>query len=199
MELAKQIRRYRTEKGLSQEDLAAAIFVSRQTVSNWETDKTYPDVQNLLLLSSLFEVSIDSLIKGDMEAMTKIINEDAHRMMCYAWAGLILALAGVVVFAACVFRLKLDLVWCFAVFAVMYAPAMALLLKVDRMKRDNDLVTYAEIKAFVEGGEVDRDNAHSRAARRGGFVSGALKVASGAVMALVAGALAYGVCVLLGL
>ena len=82
MELAQQIRRYRTEKGLSQEDLAAAIFVSRQTVSNWETDKTYPDVQNLLLLSNLFEVSIDSLIKGDMEAMTKIINEGANGLIC---------------------------------------------------------------------------------------------------------------------
>ena len=43
MELASQIRAHRTERGLSQDELAEAIYVSRQTVSNWETDKTYPD------------------------------------------------------------------------------------------------------------------------------------------------------------
>lgn len=199
MELAQQIKRHRTEKGLSQEDLAAAIYVSRQTISNWENDKTYPDVQSLILLSNLFEVPIDTLIKGDVETMTKIINEDARRMMRFTWAGLILALLGVAAFSVCVFGLKLDLAWCFAVFAAAYVPAMVLLVKVDRMKHDNDMVTYAEIKAFVEGGEVDRENARSRAARRGGFAGAALKVAAGAVMAIAVGALAYGTCALLGL
>ena len=47
MELSSQIRSQRLEHGLSQDDLAEAIFVSRQTVSNWENDKTYPDVKAL--------------------------------------------------------------------------------------------------------------------------------------------------------
>lgn len=41
MELGSQIKRHRTERGLSQDDLAAKIYVSRQTVSSWENDKTY--------------------------------------------------------------------------------------------------------------------------------------------------------------
>ena len=65
MELAKHIKAHRGRLGMSQEELAEKIFVSRQTISNWETDRTYPDVQSLLLLSNLFDVSIDSLIKGD--------------------------------------------------------------------------------------------------------------------------------------
>ncbi len=48
-------RTYRTARGLSQEDLARSIYVSRQTVSSWENDKTYPDVESLLLLSVLFD------------------------------------------------------------------------------------------------------------------------------------------------
>ncbi|MDO7204570.1 helix-turn-helix transcriptional regulator [Paraclostridium bifermentans] len=53
MEIGKQIKKYRTDRKLSQEALAERIFVSRQTISNWENDKNYPDMKSLLLLSSL--------------------------------------------------------------------------------------------------------------------------------------------------
>jgi transcriptional regulator with XRE-family HTH domain len=66
MEIGKQIKKYRSEMEVSQEELAERIFVSRQTVSNWETDKNYPDLKSLVLLSSLFGVSLDLLI-GDGE------------------------------------------------------------------------------------------------------------------------------------
>lgn len=46
MELAKHIKERRAQLGMSQEELAEAIIVSRQTISNWETDRTYPDVAN---------------------------------------------------------------------------------------------------------------------------------------------------------
>ena len=65
MQVGKQIQHYRKEKNLSQDDLAEIIFVSRQSISNWERGATYPDIQNLLLLSKVFEVSLDQLIKGD--------------------------------------------------------------------------------------------------------------------------------------
>lgn len=61
----------REERGLSQDEVSKAIFVSRQTISNWENDKTYPDVQSLLLLSQLFEISIDELVRGDVVAMRR--------------------------------------------------------------------------------------------------------------------------------
>ena len=51
MELGGQIKRYRTRLGLSQEELADRIFVTRQSVSNWENSRTYPDLQSLLRLS----------------------------------------------------------------------------------------------------------------------------------------------------
>ncbi|MGL5479995.1 MAG: helix-turn-helix domain-containing protein, partial [Clostridium sp.] len=69
MEIGKQIKKHRTEMKLSQDGLAEKIFVSRQTISNWENNKNYPDIKSLLLLSSLFNVSLDVLVKGDLEKM----------------------------------------------------------------------------------------------------------------------------------
>ena len=78
MELATHIKEHRARLGMSQEELAEKIFVSRQTISNWETDRTYPDVQSLLLLSNLFDVSVDSLIKGDVEEMKAVSVSYTH-------------------------------------------------------------------------------------------------------------------------
>lgn len=90
MEPARQLRAKREERGLSQDEVSKAIFVSRQTISNWENDKTYPDVQSLLLLGQLFEVSIDELVRGDVVAMQQAIAEDSRILL----AGLLLALEG---------------------------------------------------------------------------------------------------------
>lgn len=86
MELAEQIRQRRTERGMSQEDLAERIYVSRQTISNWENDKTYPDVQSLLLLSVLFDTTVDELIKGDVKAMEEIVNSKETYKAMTRWA-----------------------------------------------------------------------------------------------------------------
>lgn len=63
MNLGHQIKYYRQRDYLSQESLAEKLYVSRQTISNWENDKSYPDIHNLLMLSSLFDVSLDDLVK----------------------------------------------------------------------------------------------------------------------------------------
>ena len=80
MELARQLRTKREERGLSQDEVAKAIFVSRQTISNWENDKTYPDMQSLLLLSQLFDTSIDDLVKGDAARIQQAVKQDSHKM-----------------------------------------------------------------------------------------------------------------------
>lgn len=65
MHLGETIYRLRTEKGMSQGDLAEALSVSRQSVSKWETDGAIPDLEKLLKLSQLFEISLDELVKGE--------------------------------------------------------------------------------------------------------------------------------------
>ena len=76
MELGKQIKKYRQESQLSQDELADRVYVSRQTISNWENDKTYPDVTSLVLLSEIFQISLDKLIKGDIDTMKEVIKQE---------------------------------------------------------------------------------------------------------------------------
>lgn len=154
MELAQQIRNHRTALGLSQEDLSEKIYVSRQTISNWETDRTYPDVQSLLLLSALFDVTIDELVKGDVEAMKETV--DATTMKKLSWvmaAGLIL---GIVTIAPS-FKF-----WDFPgliVPFVFWAIGMAAAIFIERLKKRHDVKTYSEILAFVENTPLDREKA----------------------------------------
>lgn len=158
MELGNQIRKHRTLQGLSQEDLAAKIYVSRQTISNWETDRTYPDVQSLLLLSALFDTTIDELVKGDVQTMKETV--DASNMKVLGWVMLAGMLASVVLVGPC------YVLWGivgFFVPLVIWAVAMASAIAVDRMKKRHNVKTYAEILAFMEQQPLDREKAaHSR-------------------------------------
>lgn len=83
MNLGYQIKYFRRRDQLSQEDLANKLYVSRQTISNWENDKSYPDVHNLLMLSSLFDVSLDDLVKGDVEIMEQKLRKARFNLWTY--------------------------------------------------------------------------------------------------------------------
>ena len=64
MSLGENIARLRSQKGWSQEELAGALAVSRQSVSKWETDASVPDLDKLMKLSEVFGVSLDALVRG---------------------------------------------------------------------------------------------------------------------------------------
>lgn len=65
MTLGQNITRLRTAKGMSQGALAEALGVSRQSVSKWETDGSIPELEKLINMAKLFEVSIDELVTGE--------------------------------------------------------------------------------------------------------------------------------------
>lgn len=77
MELGKQIKNHRLKAHLSQEELAEKIFVSRQTISNWENEKSYPDIISVIELSNLYSISLDDLLKGD-EKMIEHLEESTN-------------------------------------------------------------------------------------------------------------------------
>jgi len=154
MELSGQIKRYRDELGLSQEELAQRVFVTRQSVSNWENERTYPDLHSLLLLGEVFGCSLDELIKGDIEVMKQEISgEKIKRMNWYTGVlgGLMLALV----------LLPAPLLKWFdtAGFLLVMVPLFAVTLwvggRVERFKKENDVYTYKEIVAFTEGKRLD--------------------------------------------
>lgn len=65
MEIGKQLKDARIRSGLTQEKVSEKINVSRQTISNWENEKSYPDIISVIALSNLYSVSLDDLLKGD--------------------------------------------------------------------------------------------------------------------------------------
>ena len=75
MELGKRLKECRAKSEMTQEELADKLYVSRQTISSWENDKSYPDIHSLLMISDLFGVSLDSLIKGDIEIMKEQVEQ----------------------------------------------------------------------------------------------------------------------------
>lgn len=76
MEIGQKLKEKRTALALSQEQLAAQLGVTRQTVANWEKGKTYPDIGSLMKLSDLYHVSLDELLKEDAD-MRKHVEDSA--------------------------------------------------------------------------------------------------------------------------
>lgn len=164
MDISNQIKKRRTGMGLSQEELAERIYVSRQTISNWETDKTYPDIQSLLMLSVLFDTTIDVLVKGDLEMMEKTVaSADAKKMRAFGMGMFVLlvliipfALAGVALWGPLGMLLGLA----------PWAASMVAAVAIERLKVDNDVQTYREILAFEKGEAIDRSTRSSQTLAR---------------------------------
>ena len=79
MTLGERIRYERKKRGLSQEELAEILNVSRQAKTKWETDRGIPDIVNLIRISEEFEISLDELIKGDNSVKRKIIYDNSMK------------------------------------------------------------------------------------------------------------------------
>ena len=170
MELARQIKKHRQALGISQEALAEKIYVSRQTISNWETARTYPDVQSLLLLSVAFDISIDELIKGDVETMEESVRKADHSLIwMYAAEMLLTVIAIVALFFALDSFIEKNTTSgfaCLLVFAATFATALGLSFAVKKAKVRNNILTYQEILAFCAGEEPNRTSRYNAFVRK---------------------------------
>ena len=76
MEFNEKLRELRKQKGLTQEELAASLYVSRTAISKWESARGYPNIESLKAIAKLFSVTIDELLSSD-ELLT--LAEEDHR------------------------------------------------------------------------------------------------------------------------
>ena len=153
MELGKQIRKYRKEQSLSQDELAEKVYVSRQTISNWENDKSYPDVNSLILLSEVFHTSIDNLIKGDIEVMKEQVkNEDRKEFEKISRIFSVLFLAMMITPIPLIHYLKYAGI---AIWVLLAVVTLYFSFIVEKKKKQFDIQTYREIIAFMEGEKLD--------------------------------------------
>lgn len=153
MELGQQIKKYRNELALSQDALAEKVYVSRQTISNWENDKSYPDVNSLVLLSEVFNTSIDNLIKGDVEVMKEQVrSEDKKKFEKLS------RVFAIMFFAAMITPIPLAHFLDYfgiAIWVILMAATLYVAIMVEKKKKQFDIQTYREIIAFTEGERLD--------------------------------------------
>ena len=153
MEIGKQIRKYRTELKLSQDDLADRVYVTRQTISNWENDRNYPDIRSLVLLSNVFGVSLDILVKGDLEQMKdEIKTEDIRKFQRESRVYGILLAGQIALPMPLVYYLK---VWGIVIWLLWTGVALWWGWRIEKYKKAHDIHTYKEIVAFLEGKRLD--------------------------------------------
>ena len=76
MEISERLKQARIQSGMTQEQVAEKVMVSRVTLSHWENGKTLPDIASLISLSDLYQISLDELLKGDPK-MTEKVKKDA--------------------------------------------------------------------------------------------------------------------------
>lgn len=100
MNIADRIQHLRKTKGISQEELADKIGVSRQAVSKWESEQSLPDVERIVLMSDYFEVTTDYLLKGiDMIAEEGVPAKEKPNASVFAIAGTAFTLLGIIISA----------------------------------------------------------------------------------------------------
>ena len=86
MTFGEKLKKLRTDNGLTQDELAEKIYVTRTAISKWETDKGYPSIDSLKELSSLFKISIDELISDDDIQNKRLLDEAQSRK--YYWCAM---------------------------------------------------------------------------------------------------------------
>lgn len=153
MEFSEQIKKYRSQAALTQEELAEKIYVTRQTISNWENGRSYPDVKSLLLLSSLFQVSLDTLVKGDLEEMKERIKQEDVKKFNRDGA-IFSVLLFLTVLAAVPMFLYLDVVG-IVLWLALWGVGFLFAHRVEKQKKLHDVQTFREIVAFSEGRQLD--------------------------------------------
>lgn len=194
MELGTQIRKLRMGLSLSQEELAEKLYVSRQSISNWENDKTYPDIKSLLLLSEVFSVSLDELVKGDMEEMKQEISK--QDVAEFEKQGRVF-----LIFCILILVLPVPLAhffgwWGMAIYLVIVAAGLIYGLRIEKFKKQYDIQTYKEIVAFSEGKTLTEIEKARESGKRP--YQNVLKFFVGAAVGLIFTAIMFGVFNLFG-
>ena len=164
MDVGIRIKKYREKQNISQDELAEKIFVSRQTISNWENSKSYPDIKSLLLLSDIFKVSLDDFMKGDIEKIKNLVNTQKVRefnIIGYIYLAELLILA---ITAYPLFKLEGNIgviIWILFFLVTFFTAGIA-----EKIKKNNNIQTYKEILAFINSKQLNYEERQQELGKR---------------------------------
>lgn len=164
MNVGARIKKYREKQNISQDELALKVFVSRQTISNWETNKSYPDIKSLTMLSNIFHVTLDDFIKGDIEEMKRIVSKEKiekFNIMSYIFLVEML----IVMFSAYPL-FTLDGYIGVIIWALFFVITFVTAIVIEKFKKKNDIQTYKEIITFMENKSLSYEEVQQEIGKR---------------------------------
>ena len=164
MNVGARIKKHREKQNISQDELALKVFVSRQTISNWETNKSYPDIKSLTMLSNIFHVTLDDFIKGDIEEMKRIVSKEElqkFNIMSYIFLAEML----IVMFSAYPL-FSLDGYIGVIIWALFFVITLITAAIIENFKKNNDMQTYKEIIAFMENKSLSYEEVQQEIGKR---------------------------------
>lgn len=164
MNVGARIKKHRETQNISQDELALKVFVSRQTISNWETNKSYPDIKSLTMLSNIFHVTLDDFIKGDIEEMKRIVSKEKiekFNIMSYIFLAemLILMFSAYPLFS-------IDGYIGAIIWALFFVITFVTATIVEKFKKNNNIQTYKEIIAFMENKSLSYEEVQQEIGKR---------------------------------
>ena len=153
MEIGNRIKLHRASLNLSQEELAEQVYVTRQTLSNWENGKTYPDINSLLRLSGVFGVTLDELVKGDIPKMKEQIKQSD--IIEFKRASYILTVMYLVMVVSALPLWSYLKITGIVIWGIWTAASLLYAFHVEKLKKRHNIQTYKEIQAFMDGTRLD--------------------------------------------
>jgi len=178
MNIASQIKNYRKVQNWSQDDLAEKVFVSRQTISNWETEKSYPDLHSLFLLSNLFNVTLDELVKGDLEKMK---DQLSNKKMNQYSIGMLVTM--ILMFLSLALLKRIGFYATLPFFGLFMLGMFYCAYQLEVLKKKLNIQTYQEIVDYMDGKDVNRDTQKQRKKRL--MFENVLKVLGGLIVGIL--------------
>ena len=147
-EYKRAIKKKRNENNITQEQIAEMIFVSRQTISNWENGKSYPDIKSSVLLCDIYKISLEELVRGDVELMKKEISKDEFlgngSMILFSLISFMIGLGFISRTTGTLQSITIVTTVVLAVLTLFYS------FKGERMKKKANIKTYREILTYFE-------------------------------------------------
>ena len=146
MTLGNNLLRIREEHGLTQQEFGQLVHVTRQTVSNWENGKSYPDLQSLIIISDRYGVSLDLLLKEDLEMVRRM---DWERKVARKRKWMLI---GIAVLVISFFSAHLTAGGALSCANFFYSPISALTLDYEFVRND---LQYGPLYRITENASYD--------------------------------------------
>lgn len=164
MDIGLQIKKLREQQKISQEELALKIFVSRQTISNWETNKSCPDVKSLIALSNIFNVSLDNFIKEDIKEMRELVEKSTIKRFNVMSTVFLIEFIILTISAYPLFSIDgyIGIIIWLCLFSITLYTAN----RIEKFKKKHDIQTYKEILAFIDGKQLTHDETQQEIGKR---------------------------------